>query len=255
MAESAPKPCNCHICLYNKEYQGGVHVKPRYQVLLLDADGTLFDFPKAERQAYDLTARHCGLPREEEAYHLFSSINERLWKMLERREITKKELVVRRFSDLLETLNMQGDAVAVSQTYCHYLGQGAFLLPGAEELCRELSAVCRLIIASNGVTSIQTSRLARSAIAPYIEALVVSESGGADKPDLRFFTYLDEKVGPLDKSTTLMVGDRLEADILGGIRFGVDTCWCNLHDKPLSGDIRPTYTIRALDELVGIVLP
>jgi 2-haloacid dehalogenase len=229
-------------------------VKQRYQVLLLDADGTLFDFGQAERQAYDQTAKHCGLPREEEAYHLYSNINEKLWKMLERGEIAKKDLVVRRFADLLETLNLQGDAVAISETYRHHLGQGAFLLPGAEELCRNLAPVCRLIIASNGVTSIQKSRLARSAIAPYIEALVVSESGGADKPDLRFFTYLDEKVGPLDKSTTLMVGDRLEADILGGMRFGVDTCWYNPHGKAPLGDIQPTYTIRTLEELSQIVL-
>ena len=230
-------------------------MKQRYKILLLDADGTLFDFGQAEREAYYKTARHCGLPAEEEAYQLYSGINEKLWRMLEQGEIAKKDLVVLRFVHLLESLNRSGDAVAISEAYRLYLGEGAFLLPGAEELFRSLASVCRLIIASNGVTSIQKSRLARSAIAPYIEKLIVSESGGADKPDLRFFTYLDQEVGPLDKSTTLMVGDRLEADILGGFRFGVDTCWYNPHGKELSGEVTPTYTIQTLEALRNIVLP
>lgn len=227
----------------------------RYTALLMDADGTLFDFARAERQAYTLTAREFGLPEDDETYELYSAINDRLWKMLERREVEKDRLVVRRFEELLICLGAEGeDAALLNNRYRHNLGEGAFLLPGALEVCRELSRHCRLIIASNGLTQTQNRRLELSAIAPYIEALVASESGGADKPDLRFFQYLDQQVGPLDKAATLMVGDRLEADILGGIRFGVDTCWYSPAGALPAAGIAPTYTIRSLEELPQIAL-
>lgn len=229
-------------------------MKPRYPVVLLDADGTLFDFERAERWAYRLTANQHDLPDSEDAYRLYSRINEELWRRLERREITKAELADRRFSELLEALELQGEPGRISADYRRNLGEGAFLLPGAEELCRELAPHCRLIIASNGITETQKARLAKSAIVSYIEMLIVSESGGADKPDPRFFEYLDRQAGSLDKAATLMVGDRLDADILGGNRFGVDTCWYNPAGAPLSGDILPTYTIGSLKELTAIVL-
>lgn len=227
---------------------------PRYQVLLLDADGTLFDFDQAEHQAFMLTAKEFELPMDEASYRLYSRINDGLWKKLERREVTKGELVVQRFAEFLQAVGMEGDPAAINGRYRVNLGEGYFLYPGAEELCRELSQYCRLIIATNGVTFTQNRRLELSPIAPYIEALVASESGGADKPDLRFFTYLDEMVGPLDKSQVLMVGDRLEADILGGQRFGVDTCWYNPENTPLVGEAVPTHMITELSQLRRIVL-
>lgn len=227
----------------------------RYSLVLLDADGTLFDFARAERQAYTLTAREFGFPEDDETYQVYSAINERLWKKLERGEVDKDQLVLRRFAELLVCLGVEDeDPAHINDRYRHNLGEGAFLLPGAEEVCRALAPHCRLVLATNGITWTQNRRLARSAIAPYIQALVASESGGADKPDPRFFAYLDSQVGPVDKSATLMVGDRLEADILGGARFGVDTCWYNPRGLPAAGEVLPTYTIRALEELPGIVL-
>ena len=46
-----------------------------------------------------------------------------------------------------------------------------------------------------------------------------------------------------------MVGDSLTSDIRGGRNAGIRTCWFNPKDKPVRPDIRPDYTVRALEEL------
>ena len=47
----------------------------------------------------------------------------------------------------------------------------------------------------------------------------------------------------------MMVGDSLTSDILGGIGAGMKTCWVNPEGRPPRPDIRPDYTVRALEEL------
>ncbi|MDR3200488.1 MAG: HAD hydrolase-like protein, partial [Spirochaetales bacterium] len=63
--------------------------------------------------------------------------------------------------------------------------------------------------------------------------------------------------GHTDKNTTLIIGDSLSSDIQGGINFGIDTCWFNpqrkgIGEPPILG-IKPTYEIRRLTELLGIL--
>ena len=47
----------------------------RYSVLLLDNDGTLMDFQKAEEQALRLTCEAMGKPYNEQVLHQYSAIN------------------------------------------------------------------------------------------------------------------------------------------------------------------------------------
>ena len=45
----------------------------------------------------------------------------------------------------------------------------------------------------------------------------------------------------------------LTADILGANMAGIPSCWFNPKGKPLTGDARPDYEIRRLEELKGIL--
>ena len=47
----------------------------RYPILLFDADNTLFDFPAAERQAFQEVCREAGFPFTEEGYALYHRCN------------------------------------------------------------------------------------------------------------------------------------------------------------------------------------
>jgi FMN phosphatase YigB (HAD superfamily) len=58
----------------------------------------------------------------------------------------------------------------------------------------------------------------------------------------------------VDKARVLMIGDSLSADIMGGIRFGIDTCWVNLKGEAGHDAIRPTHEVHDLYALKQIIL-
>jgi len=76
----------------------------RYDVLLCDADNTIFDFNQAEENAFALTCAYMGFESSDELLKTYSQINSALWKLLEQGGITQKVLRVRRFEQFLEAI-------------------------------------------------------------------------------------------------------------------------------------------------------
>ena len=72
--------------------------------LLVDNDNTLMDFYAAEEKALRDTLLFYALPATEEVTRLYSAINDRHWKALERGETTSDRLKIDRFADFLHTL-------------------------------------------------------------------------------------------------------------------------------------------------------
>ena len=71
---------------------------PRYPILLFDADGTLFDFEKAEENALYQAFRTVGFSCTPDIYHRYHEINRGLWLQLEQGLITRERLKTERFS-------------------------------------------------------------------------------------------------------------------------------------------------------------
>ena len=76
----------------------------KYRYIFVDLDNTLLDFEAAEEYSFYYTAQSRGLSFGEAELDRYQAINAPLWKMMERREITKDALVVRRFRELFEEL-------------------------------------------------------------------------------------------------------------------------------------------------------
>ena len=74
----------------------------KYRYIFVDLDNTLLDFEAAEEYSFYYTAQSRGLSFGEAELERYQAINAPLWKMMERREITKDALVVRRFRELFE---------------------------------------------------------------------------------------------------------------------------------------------------------
>jgi 2-haloacid dehalogenase len=49
---------------------------------------------------------------------------------------------------------------------------------------------------------------------------------------------------------TVIVGDRLDADILGANRFGIDSCWFNPGGHANVSEAVPTCEVGSLHEIV-----
>jgi 2-haloacid dehalogenase len=220
-----------------------------YDVVLFDADDTLFDFRRAEAHALAEAFRERSLklgPEEAAAYH---EINKGLWRRLELGEIVQAQIRSERFRLLFERMGIAEDPVAIGELYVRRLGQAGFLLEGAEALCARLSRGRRLAILTNGISDVQRSRFAASPLGPYFERILVSEDIGASKPDPVIFERACELMGIRDKASVLMVGDALATDMLGAIRFGIDSCWFNPNGAAPDPAIRPTYTARSFEDV------
>lgn len=224
-----------------------------YPYLLFDADNTLFDFDQAERNAHLLLCRAHGLAFSEEGYQLYHKCNADLWRDFDRGLCTKEYLLVERFRRYLAITGERADPEALNRDHLRALGEGAMLLPGAEELCRVLSRDHRLYLLTNAVASVQKARFANSAIAPYFQGAFISEEVGVGKPDPAYFDYVFHAVPGLARDNALVIGDSLTSDIQGANNAGLPCCWFNPKGQPRPQGLRIDYEIRALEELYAIV--
>ena len=227
---------------------------PCYGVILFDADNTLFDFDRAEEEALRATLARYGLPVTARSVAAYLAINRELWARFDRGEVSREWLVVERFARLLRTLGRPGDPAAMNRAYLTRLGEGAFLLPGAEALCRALAPRCTLAIVTNGVALAQRARFEASPLRDVVPWLFISEEVGARKPDPAFFAPVLRALGEPDRARVLMVGDNLLTDIRGGINAGLDTAWFNPNHLPGGPDVRPTWEVDGFPALEALIL-
>jgi 2-haloacid dehalogenase len=230
-----------------------MEVNVKYEIILFDADDTLFDYGMAEGHALVNAFAQFGLPTGAEDYAAsYKEINHALWRDLEQGRITSAALRVERFNRLFAANGLDLNPVDFSAAYLRYLGEGTFLIQGATEICGEL-ADCRLAIITNGIKEVQTSRIQGSPLCDVFEQIIISEEAGCQKPETGIFDYAFAKLGITDKEKVLIVGDSLTSDIQGGLNYGIDTCWFNPLGKVNETGIQPKYEIRSLPELTGII--
>ena len=225
----------------------------RYNTVLFDADGTLFDFLRAEKEALCETLVEFDIEPLDERVESYSEINDSLWKALERGEIEKDVLRYKRFDMFCEKFGFIKDTKKMAIAYTDNLSRKGHLIDGASELCAKLSGKAKLYIVTNGIDFVQKGRMALSGISQYFEKSYISGEIGYEKPDVNFFLYVMNDIENFSKKDTLIVGDSLSSDIKGGIDFGIDTCWYNPKKKNAPDEMRITYTVESFDEIYKII--
>ncbi len=225
----------------------------KYKWLLFDADGTLFDYDKAESVQLEKTFRQV-LGRYEPGYlETYRRVNQQVWREFEMGQISQAVLRVKRFALLFEALKIEADPAAFSARYLKNLGEGTDLIEGALETVQALHGRAGLVVITNGLKEVQTARLARSSIGGYFAHVVISEEVGVAKPDRGIFDAAFDRMHGPRKEEVLIVGDGLSSDIQGGHDYGIDTCWFNPGRKARALDLPIRYEIAHLSDLLAIV--
>jgi 2-haloacid dehalogenase len=226
----------------------------KYEIIIFDADETLFDFKKSEREAFKNAMIEFDIEYDEN-HHLkiYQGINTAIWKEFEEGLITQEKLKVERFKRLSDKLDAGFDETEFAKSYMKHLANASFLYDDSMGLVESLHKDYRLTIVTNGLHDVQDKRIRKSVIAKYFQDVVVSEEILIAKPDPRIFEHALNNINHTDKSKVLMVGDSLTSDIQGGINFGVDTCWYNPNKIVNKTAIKPTYEISSLMELKDIL--
>lgn len=222
----------------------------RYHWLLFDADGTLFDYDRAERVALEQALGQIGEAFEPSHLAAYRRINQALWQRVEKGEITPGEVKVRRFELLLEAIRVAYSPSALSASYLECLANCSELVDGAEGVLGLLHTRYRIAILTNGLTVVQRGRLARSVIRHHVSDIIVSEEIGAAKPAKEFFDTALARLGHPSKREVLMIGDGWASDIRGVVEYGIDACWYNPGHKPRPTEYATTREIASLCELI-----
>ena len=220
-----------------------------YDWLLFDADGTLFDYDRAEASALGKSFADAGVSFSAEMLAAYRAINRDLWQELERGLIKPGVLKVRRFELLLSTLGLALPAAEFSHRYLEHLAHASDLMEGAEELIKTCAPRFRLGLLTNGLSHVQRTRLAHSSIGGSFSALVISEEIGAAKPAAAFFEHAFQLMGEPAPERTLMIGDNWNSDITGAVKFGAHACWFNPARLPRPADPLIQFEIARLEEL------
>ena len=223
------------------------------EFLFLDLDDTILDFHKAEGIALRKTLETMGLTPTQEVLSRYREINRAHWEMLERRELTREQVLTRRFGVLFEEFGIVVDQTACARLYEDYLSQGHFFLDGAVEALEVLSKKYRLFLASNGTAKVQVGRLQSANIGHYFEKMFISELVGPDKPSREFFDRCFAQIPGFQAEKAMIVGDSLTSDIQGGINAGMRTCWVNPKHAPARPDIQPDYQIENITQLADLL--
>lgn len=222
-------------------------------VVLLDLDDTILDFGIAEHEALKKALGELGVDNSEPVLKRYSEINKLHWEMLERGEITRPQVLLGRFQQLLEELDHEDkDAVlaaALRDTYERNLSQGHWFMPGAEAMLEELKGKYRLFLCSNGTPVVQEGRLKSSGIGPYFEKVFISEVIGYNKPAREYFERCFAEIPGLELSRCIIIGDSLSSDIQGGINAGIRSCWFNPKFVENTKGIEPDYEIYELKQV------
>lgn len=197
-----------------------------YQRILLDADGTLFDFNRCEKHSFFAACEDVGIAADLHLYERYRAFNIKLWKQLELGAIDQPTLCLRRFEQVFATENIHADIHFMNQRYSYRLSQCTFLIDGALELCQKLHGLIPLEIVTNGTPDVQKPRIEKSPLAPYIDHIFISGELGYQKPHPGFFDSVFDQLDlkNIPRKQIILLGDSLSSDMLGGHNYGLTTC-------------------------------
>ena len=229
-----------------------------YKYIIFDIDDTLFDFARSQRCVMaELFARENRVFSDEHANKLWALAWE-CWTghrlhhhhdpfVLKNYHRLYDEYLHEYARRICESGALSATPEQLYNAISEILSQQREPYDDVLPVLEVLSRRAKLILASNGIDSVQLSRIQN--LKHYFCDAFISESMGCIKPDPAFWDIVFAKIDA-QPDECLMVGDSLSSDIVGAIEYGMDSCWLNRDGRENTSGITPTYTIRTLAELV-----
>ena len=226
------------------------------RVILWDIDGTLLDFAAAERVAIRECFATFGLGEcTDEMLARYSVINRQHWEKLERKELTKPQVLIGRFEVFFAEEGLVADCAAFNAEYQVRLGDTVCFHDDGYELVQQLKGRVRQYAVTNGTKVAQQRKLRNSGLDVLLDGVFISEDIGAEKPDIAFFHPVWKTIGSYAPNEVLIVGDSLTSDMQGGNNAGIRCCWYNPKGAPAPEHLKIDYNIRDLREILTILEP
>ncbi len=234
----------------------------KYKHLFFDLDHTLWDFDANSRQTleeiYDeLNLNEKGVDDFSAFHRNYLTHNDKLWDRYRKGFIKSDELRWKRMWLTLLDFKIADEPLAkeMSAKFLDGLPTRKLLFPHTIEILEYLRAKDYLLhLITNGFENVQHHKIRNAGIDNYFTEVITSEGSNSLKPQKEIFEFAFKKSGALPNES-IMIGDTIEADILGGYNAGIDQVHVNhlSNEKiPITESLFPTYTVFSLKELEGL---
>lgn len=228
-----------------------------YKHIFFDLDRTLWDMDGNSHETLcELAHKHNiigkGVSTIDEFIEHYKVINHQLWADYSLDKISKETLRSERFIKAFGIFNIVDDEFC--ETFAmDYVTNGPLknnLLPYAIETLDYLVEKYQLHIITNGFEEVQLVKIEKSNLGRYFKNIITSEKAGHKKPSPEIFNFsmqlADAKVG-----NSIMIGDSLEADIMGAKSSGIAQVFFN--PEKILHEVDVTHEIYSLKELKNIL--
>ena len=221
--------------------------------IFFDLDHTLWDFEKNSGLTFEkiFKLKNLDIPLSH-FLEVYNPINHHYWKLYRNNEITQEKLRFGRLADTFSKLNITHDEstiLDVSKDYINYLSDFPHLFEGTHRLLKYLQNDYKLHIITNGFEVVQHHKIKNSGLDSYFDQVFTAEKVGFKKPHPQIFKEALAKTGTYEGSA-LMIGDSLEADILGALANGMQAIHFNSHHEPAH---EHCIIVNSLDEILRIL--
>lgn len=204
--------------------------------VFFDLDHTLWDFEKNSALTFKkILGEHDVDVDLGQFLSFYVPINLKYWKLYREERVGKKELRYQRLKTTFDQCEYSIDDSTIeslSIDYIEYLSSFNHLFPNTIEILEYLKPKYQLHIITNGFQETQEKKMRNSGIWEYFDQIINSEMAGVKKPNPYIFELALEKAR-VNPDMALMIGDNLEADILGAQAVGFHALHFNAHNDPL----------------------
>lgn len=206
------------------------------QHIFFDLDHTLWDFEKNSELALQKVFKKQNISLNLDTFlEVYKPINLEFWRLFRSDKVTKSELRYGRLKKTFDALNytISDDVIdTIAIEYIEFLPHFNYLFDGTFEILDYLKDKYKLHIITNGFQEVQLKKMESSKIIHYFDAIITSESVGVKKPNPDVFNYALERASA-KKENSLMIGDSIEADILGALNIGMHALHCNFENQKI----------------------
>ncbi len=222
-----------------------------YKHLFFDLDKTIWDFNTNVYNTFHILFEqfkiheYCQLS---DFVKVYNKHNERLWREFRKGNIRKERLRTKRFMLVFKEIGINNMQLAqeIGDIYIEMVVRQKALLPGAQTILEYLSRHYTLHIITNGFEQVQMKKINNSGLTGYFTSITTSDSTKHKKPAPGIFHHA-LTLANAGTHESLMIGDDLEADIIGARKCKIDQVYFNPDKIPHKKNI--TYEIACLDEL------
>jgi YjjG family noncanonical pyrimidine nucleotidase len=205
--------------------------------IFFDLDHTLWDFEKNSALAFEKIFQELNFNIDSQQFmDIYNPINVAYWKLYERNEIDQEALRVNRLKDAFEAIDFEvtlEEINSISNLFIEYLTSNNHLIDGTIDLLEYLKDKYTLHIITNGFSFVQEVKLQKSNLDKYFVTITNSELAGHKKPHQNIFQYA-LLLANASKNQSIMIGDSIEADVLGAINFGMKAVYFNPENETVS---------------------